>query len=136
MASRRASSRGGRTVIVEGLDELLAKLKPELYETAGKGALKDIAEAAAQSARAGAPRMSGKLASSISPKVNASPKPLWAAVKVGALSQRGYPYPRLLEFSPKHKRQNWLKSAVDRARGAFSGAVAKAAGIVEGKWRG
>ena len=127
---------GARVVTVEGLSELLAKLTPELYQEAGKAMLKEIADAGATSARSGAPRMSGKLGGSIKPKVNPGAKPAWAAVKVGALSPRGYPYPRLLEFSPRHHHANWLKSAMDRASGAFSSAVGKAASTIEGKWSG
>lgn len=130
------SSGGNRSVRVEGLEELLAKLTPELYEAAGKQALKEIADAGAQSARGGAPRMSGKLAGSVRPKVNPGAKPAWAAVTVGALSPRGYSYPRLLEFSPKHHHQNWLKSAIDRAKGSFAGAVGKAASMIERKFSG
>jgi hypothetical protein len=132
------AGKGGasRTVVVEGLDELLRKLTPELYEPAGKAALTEIGEAAAASARAGAPRLSGKLQGSITPKVNGGAKPLWAAVRVGALSSRGYGYPKLLEFSPKHHHRDWLKSSVGRARGSFASAVDKAARAVEAKFRG
>lgn len=129
-------ARGDRVVRVEGLDELLRKLTPALYEEAGKAALREIAEAGAQSARAGAPRMRGKLASSISPKVNRGVKPAWAVVKVAALSPRHYPYPRLLEFSPKHRHRDWLKHAVERASSAFESAVGKAAGAIERKFGG
>jgi hypothetical protein len=133
-----AAPRGGgsRTVVVEGLDELLRKLTPELYEPAGKAALTEIGASAANAARAGAPRLSGKLAGSITPKTNPGPQPRWAAVRVGAVSSRGYGYPKLLEFSPKHGHRDWLKSAVTRAQGSFAAAVDKAARAVEGKWRG
>ena len=128
------AARGDRHIQIEGLDELLRKLTPELYEAAGKTALKEISESAAGSARAGAPRQRGKLAGSITGKVNAGAKPAWAAVKVAALSPRGYSYPKLLEFSPKHHHRNWLQNAVNRARGAFASAIGRAASAVERKW--
>lgn len=126
----------GRHVEVRGLTELLAKLTPALYQEAGKGMLKVIADAGAQSARAGSPRMTGKLGGSITPKVNPGAKPAWAAVKVAELSPRGYSYPRLLEFSPKHHHRNWLQSSIQRARGAFSGAITTAAAAIERKFSG
>ncbi len=128
------AARGARVLHIEGLAELLRKLSPELYQPAGKAMLKEISEAAAGAARAGAPRERGKLAGSITGKVNTGAKPAWAAVKVAALNPRGYSYPRLLEFSPKHHHRNWLKSAVDRARGAFAAAIGRAASAVERKW--
>lgn len=127
---------GSRTIVIEGLDKILAKTKPELYEPSAKAMLGEIAAAGARSARAGAPRLKGKLRGSISPKTNGGPKPLWAVVKVGAVNPRGYSYPRLLEFSRKHGHANWLKSAVERAQGAFTSAATKAARAVERKWTG
>lgn len=127
----------GTTVVrIEGLDALRSKLTPELYRPAAKQALKAMADAGASSARAGAPRMTGRLQGSIRPKVNSGAAPAWAAVKVGALNPRGYPYPRLLEFSPRHRHQNWLKSAIDRVASAFSSALDKAASEIERKFGG
>lgn len=134
MAGSRGMKAGAWTFQVEGLDKLLAKLTPELYQEAGKATLQEISEIAAGYARAGAPRLTGKLQTSITPKVNPGAKPAWAAVKVGALNQKGYSYPRLLEFNGKYHHKNWLKSAIQRASGAFSSAVGKAATVIEGKW--
>ena len=83
----------------------------ELYAGPWRSGMTRLASQAGLSAQHGAPVATGKLQGSIRAAVQNRPFPLWAAVRVRA-RRRGYPYPRLLEFSPKHQHREWFLRAL------------------------
>lgn len=97
---------------VKGLKELRRLLGPNLYSKPWADGMNDLARAGAVAARGGAPVRTGRLLLSIKPAVSRAPFPTWAAVRVRAKSPRGFPYPRILAFSPKHGHKDWLIRAV------------------------
>lgn len=125
---------------VEGLDTLLDKARPgKLFEEAALESLHEIGKVGEASARQGAPRgKTGRTAARMSYKVSARPR--WVVVKTDAAAPykggrpNPYPYPRRLEFDPKSRHQNWLKSALDRARPRIQQIVSDTASRIERGW--
>lgn len=123
------------TITLAGLDQLRAKCSPPLiYEESMKTALHQVGRAALAAAQRAAPKRTGRLRAGLSYRVNDKPAPRWVVVKSGA-ANRGYPYPRLLEFSSKHHHQNWLLNAIQGAKGQISSAARGALVEIERKWR-
>ena len=105
---------------IEGLNELRRLISPidALVATPWKMAMTQIAEDAANAARANAPiGRTGHLKAKIYAKVQKSDMPRWAAVRSRGTRKslkypRGYPYPRLLNYSAKHGHQGWFDNAI------------------------
>lgn len=116
-------------VDVVGLQELQRVLSQpvQLYGDVWRAGITRLASQAGLSAQRGAPVYTGlakrgvvvgRLQGSIRAVVQNRPIPQWAAVRVRARN-KGYPYPRLLEFSPKHQHASWFLRALQVAwRGA------------------
>ena len=123
------------------LKQLIGHLVIEpVYRKPCQAMMANIARVAEGYARRGAPRgKTGQLQAHISSKVTSGKIPS-AVVKTDAVNPRGgrrgrpYPYPRLLEFSPKHHHKDWLKNSIEAARGAIGAQVTAAARIIESNW--
>ena len=146
---------GDITIELSGLNKTIAKLAAnELYYRPIKVALKEIGTIALAVARSDAPEgKTGRLKGRLRSKVNTGPAPRYAVVKTdaafrasrprsrGGSGARGgkswypYPYSRRLEFDPKSPHRDWLKGAIDRARGRISSALSTAARVIESEWR-
>ena len=130
------------TVYIEGLKELRRLLTPpdELLAEPWKKAMDVLAAKAQEAARAAAPvGQTGVLKARIYAKVQKKPFPLWLAVRSrgvrkSAAYPRGYPYPRLLEYSGKHQHKGWFTSAVQSAWAMADTMLAQAGDEIEKKW--
>lgn len=120
-------------VKVEGLDALKSKFRPALVKDALKDALDEIGKAGAEAAQQGAPTRTGKLRGSTSHKVRGTSH---AMVEVKAQNQRGYPYPRALEYGAKYGHKGWLKRAVDRVARRFDAILSDMGRKIEDKVNG
>lgn len=123
------------------LQRLVQKCITEpVYRKPVKAMMGNVARVAEAHARRGAPHgRTGQLRNRISSKITGGAIPA-AVVKTDALNDRGgkrgrpYPYPRLLEFSPKHGHRDWLKNSIDQARGAINGQINRAASLIASEW--
>ncbi len=105
---------------IQGLKVLQTLLKGnELYAGPWKEGMERLAEKGGHATRGGAPYRTGRLHDSVRTAVQKRPFPQWAAIRVRAVSKtrstkypRGYAYPRLLEFSPKHGHRGWMARAM------------------------
>lgn len=111
-----------------------------VYRKPLKAMMENVAKVGAAYARRGAPRgRTGQLSARITSKTTSGVIPS-AVVKTDAMNQRGgkrgrpYPYPRLLEFSPRHHHRDWLKNSIEQARGAIGAQISQAARIIESEW--
>ena len=111
-------------ITINGLKELRKLLTPpeNLYGGAWRSGMTSIVSRTGLAAQRAAPVGSGadphigRLQGSVRTRMDKRPFPMWAVVSVTGRTRskkypRGYPYPRLLEFSPKHGRQSWLINA-------------------------
>jgi hypothetical protein len=127
---------------IEGLNATRRLLKPlsELVDTPWRDAMTELAESGAEGGQARAPYRTGRLREKIYARVQKGPFPKWAAVRSRAKSRgragkRGYDYPRLLEYSPKHHHQGWFTSTVYPLLIARAeGVLAKAATAIQRRW--
>lgn len=130
-------SRRGFEIRVEGMDQVLRKLRGEgaaLYAEPLRAALRELAARADQRGRAVAPRATGQLVSKLTHKVSARAVPRWALVKTTARN-KDFSYPRLLEYSPKHGHQGWLRRAVRQSLVGAQATLDRAARRIEALWR-
>lgn len=106
------------TLEVTGLSELRRLLSPpeSLYAEPWRRGMTDLGTSLRSAALAAAPARSGRLRASVRMSIQKKPFPNWLAVRLGA-RRRGYPYPRLLEFSGKHHHRGWLQNS---ARGPLA----------------
>lgn len=129
------------TVKVTGLKELLRVIDPptNLYGEPWKAGMVSLAQRGESLEKATAPYRTGYLQRHIKGVVQKSPLPKWVAIRSRGVSQqakygktgrrlkatkilrtakypKGFPYPRLLEFSPKHHHQGWFSNV----RGAIA----------------
>lgn len=106
------------TATFDGLAKLQRLIRGDvLFAKPWSDGMEDLAKKGGGAARSHAPFRSGKLQASIQHAVQKKPFPTWAAVRVSAKTRSskypsGYPYPRLLAFSPKHGHKDWLLRAV------------------------
>lgn len=122
---------------VDGLQDLLRKTTPgrAIIRPAMLGAMDAIGRAATTSARSGAPHRTGELAKSMRYEVRGKGIP-WVNIQARALAQSdGYPYPRLLEYSPKHNHKGWLKRSIQRTRGRLTSALQAATAEIQRRWQ-
>ena len=112
------------------------KMKPpeELYAEPWREAMRGIASDVAARAQAAAPVRTGTLRASITARAAATKVPLSIRVRVRARSARGFPYPKVLEFSTRHHHLRWLRNAVREASAIIARRLDTAARAIEGKW--
>ena len=125
-------------VQIEGLRELRRLVNPpeELYSDAWRRSMQALAAAGEAAARSAAPHGATlRLSRSIRARVQKRPFPLWTAIRVGARNRR-YPYPRLLEFSPKHGHKRWLAGAINRVWASADRFLGDAGQRILERWRG
>lgn len=97
-------------ISLEGMESLTALLREdEWYGKPVKRALARLGAQARSAARAAAPRDTGRLAASITYKVNTRKKqPRFVAIATRAMRTEGahspFAYPRILEFAPRFTR--------------------------------
>lgn len=130
------------TAYVEGLKELRRILRPpdELLAEPWKRAMTNLSEAGGQAALNAAPVKSGLLRRKIYAKVQKKPFPQWAAARArgtrkSAKYPKGYPYPRLLEFSQRHGHKGWFTTAVQQAWNQADAVLAKAGNEIQEIWK-
>ena len=123
-------------VQVTGLPELRRKLDGNrLLAQPLRTAFDEVGRAGASAMRSGAPVLTGKLRGKISHRLTGGAIP--SGVTVSATARRGsFPYPRLLEFSPKHGHKGWGRKAVEGAAPQFQRALEKAARQLEAQFNG
>ena len=122
-------------IAVDGLPQLRRKLKAdEAYAEEWHDCLEDIAKAAVAAGARVAPRgKTGKTASSMTYKLSAKTTVMSARV-VNTARNKGYPYPKLLEYSPKHGHQRWLLHALDSIRGHVTATLNGVGRRIERRW--
>ncbi len=96
----------GMTIQLEGVERLHRALDSDrLITKPAKKALAEIGKIGKSEAKGGAPRLSGKLSSSIGYRVESHA----SYVKVNVTARRGsVSYPRILEFSGKYGHKGWF----------------------------
>ena len=125
---------------IEGLPALQRKLRKDvLLQTPLQVAMSETVSDAVHLVEHAAPRRSGRLAASITHRVDARPVPTWGRVAVTARSRskkypRGYRYPRLLEYGAKSPHQRWFRGTVIPARTALRRHVDAAKRLIERIW--
>ena len=126
---------------IEGTDRLVALLQQdEWYGRPVKRALARIGQLGKTAARVAAPRDTGHLASHITYRVNTKKKqPRFVAISTRAYRMTGrgapYPYPRTLEFSPKHHHRGWMRRAIESIQGSLASFVEDAIRDIEQAWK-
>ena len=121
---------------LEGADELIRKLESE--SLIGKPIRRLFSKVGIQgknAAKSSAPLATGRLNASITTRMSGKQVPTFIAVRVGAVNPRGYSYPRLLEFSPRHGHREWLLRAFRGAIGGLVGFMHETAGAIEDQFR-
>lgn len=127
-------------VEVNGLAELQNKLRADVLlappltaaMTAGLADVVRIVETRA-------PRRTGRLAGSVTSRMDRRPVPTWARVAVTANKRtrkypRGYYYPRLIEYTAKWGHQGWFRGAIPPAKAALAQHLATAKRAIERIW--
>jgi len=128
------------TVRIEGLAALQRKLRKDvLLAPPLKDAMTATVTDTVQLVERAAPRGSGRLAASITHRIDARPVPTWARVAVTARRRsraypRGFAYPRLLEYSSKSGHQGWFRGTFSPARAALKRHVEEARRQIERIW--
>ncbi len=151
-------------VEIQGFNALRAKLKqdPPIYAKAWSGAAKDIAEGAAQTIKARAPRgKTGLLAASVEGFPQKVPVPGYIVLRDTARARgrlykrqskkalagqaslrytKGYPYPKWQNWGTANGKRKgspnygWFTNAVKNARGLIGPALNEAARAIEAAW--
>lgn len=126
---------------IEGLAELQRKLSMNvLLGPPLRAAVDETVKEAATIVSSHAPRRSGRMAASVTHRLDARPVPTWGRVAVTAVrkskkSPSGYRYPKWLEFAPKSPRRGWFKAAVLPAKAVLERHLTTAARRIEAIWR-
>ena len=122
---------------VEGLAQLIKVLTPpeNLYAGPWARGMRALGTQAGLAAQRGAPVDTGYLQSRIRTAVQNRPFPTWIAIRSRA-QRRGYPYPRLLAFSPKHGHRDWLINALKPVIAGSEHVLNRIAQEIERKWSG
>jgi hypothetical protein len=128
------------SIEVEGLAKLQEKLRTDVLlagpltdaMTAGLADVVRIVESRA-------PRRTGRLAASVTSRVDQRPVPTWGRVSVTASKHtrkypRGYYYPRLLEYTAKFGHERWFRGAIPPAQVALARHLAAAKRSIERIW--
>ena len=119
-------------LVIQGADRLIAKLAAEpLWDKAVRRLLSRVGLQGKQAGMAAAPVAAGRLRSSISSRLSSKAIPTFVSIRVGATSPRGYPYPKVLEFSAKHHHKGWLAEALRGAKSSFATFLSDAARDIE-----
>ena len=124
------------SIEIQGMDKLLSKLHatPAIHAKPVKDALTEMGKIGQSAAQQNAPSDTGRLRAGIRYRVNAGPNPSYVVVRSGT-TRKGYPYPRLLEFSGKHGHRDWLLNAIKGAQGRFRATLTGAVRDIEAAWR-
>lgn len=129
-------------VRVEGLKELQKRLRGnELYAEPLRQAFAAIGDLAVQVARGRAPvGKTGQLKAQIRAKVSPAPIPRYVVLKTTAVRRsrkfpRGYPYPAIVEFSPRSKHRGWMRGVIDQIGGQINALLNRAADAIERHWK-
>jgi len=127
-------------VRIEGLAALQRKLRKEvLLAPPLQDAVTATVTDTVQLVERAAPRRSGRLAASITHRIDARPVPTWGRVSVTARRRsraypRGFRYPRLLEYSAKSHHLGWFRGTFLPARDALRRHVEEARRQIERIW--
>ena len=129
------------TARVAGLNELLRLIEPpsNLYGEPWREGMMALARKGEIAAKFAAPVKTGWLKSHIRGVVQRKPMPKWVAIRSRGTNphRRGYPYPRLLEFSPKHHHQGWFSGVKETIIAQVDAALSQISrGILERWTRG
>lgn len=135
-----------QSVYLEGLQALQKLLQPidALVIEPWHRAVLGLVEFGERSGKSGAPRREGKLQSKIKSAMSKR-KDLraWGAVRSRGVNTkskssqypRGYPYPRLLNYSRKHGHTGWFdRGVIEPVMARAGGALDKAADEITKKW--
>ena len=124
-----------------GLEELRRKLANEAEPIMGdpwREMLDDVGHEGEDVVRSGAPRASGKLASSIRSRVAKSPRPTWVKIEETATRNsrryKRYPYPRRLEYDASRGHAGWFSKPLQHAAPAFREKVQRMGNKVAQRW--
>lgn len=125
---------------IDGITQLQRKLRTDvLLAPPLREAMATTVEEGAQLVEARAPRASGRMAASVTHKLDARPVPTWGRIAVTARRRsrkypRGFAYPRLLEFSAKSGHRGWFRGALVPAKGILARHVEAAKRRIEAIW--
>lgn len=130
-------------VHIEGLRQLRRLIRPpsNLLAKPWHNAMTDLKEAGERVARRHAPVRTGYLLSKIKSAIQKKAMPMWAAIRVRARRRshgypRGFEYPRLLEYSPKHGHKGWFNPPIRSLWGSRARlALTKAGKEIARRWR-
>lgn len=138
------------SVSVAGFKEMDRKLKTafddgdSLLAEPWRDALDNMGKLGEQSAIAGAPLgPSGRTIARMGYRVQKAAMPRYVVVKTTAKSSRGYPYPRLQEYSPfaqsryrkgQNRNRNWFFKAIQRIFPTVETRLQQTAREIEAKW--
>ena len=128
------------SIQVEGLANLQRKLRADVLlapplTSAMTAGLQD----AVRIVEHAAPRRTGRLAASVTYRLQQKPVPTWGRVNVTARSRskkypRGYRYPRLLEYSSKYGHSRWFRGTITPAKQALARRVEAAKRSIDRIW--
>lgn len=129
------------TLKPRNLDAFLRKLANDAEPIMGepwREMLAAVGSDAERIVRSGAPRASGKLASSIRSRVSKSPRPTWVKIEETATRSsrryRRYPYPRRLEYDASRGHAGWFSKPLERAGPSFREQVERMGNKVRERW--
>lgn len=125
------------TIEVQGLKALQRLLSPpeNLYAEPWAKGMRSLGSQAGLAAQRGAPVRTGMLQGRIRTAVQNRPFPTWIAIRNQA-RRKGYPYPRLLAFSPKHGHRDWLINAVGPVFRNAGSALGRIGDEIARRWAG
>ena len=120
------------SVELVGFKRILGKLEAgQLLRRPVRNLLANVGRRGRDQGRSVAPRATDKLASSVTYRVDSKAVPTFVAVRVTAKNPRGVSYPRVLEFSPKHRHKSWLQTALAALMGQLAPEIDQAAREIE-----
>ena len=124
---------------VRGLNTLRNLIKgsnPVLYTRPWREGMEIVEIESRLAARTGSPYRTGALRYSIKSAKDKRPFPQWIRVSVHARNPPGvgYPYPRLLEFSRKHRHFAWLITSVQPVWSSIARNLSRIADNIEKIW--
>lgn len=127
---------------IKGFREVQRALKGnDLYAKPFSDLMHAIGARGENIAASAAPKgATGLLETKITFGVQKRPLPLWVAVRSRARRRskkypRGYPYGRLLNYSPKHGHMGWFTDPLKRLGSQVQPLMARAASAIEANWR-
>lgn len=126
---------------IEGLNDLRQLLDPpdDLVIKPWREAMQNLVDEGIKGVKASAPQRSGQTQARIFGKFQSKSFPAWLAIRSRGVRKskaypRGYPYPRLLNYSTKHGHAGWFDRGITPMLEKAESALAEAGRVVAQKW--